>query len=259
MHDSCAAPCLVSRESSEISIKVASSREERYGAFRLAYIAYHRAGLCGARDEGLRITPYQLLTTTDVIVANLRGETISTLSLVRDGSLGLPLEAIYPEEVRQRRAAAVRLAEVSCLADRRQDSGRFFGLFSELARIMIQMADRERVDQLLIAVHPRHARMYCRVMAFKQVGADREYPAVNGNPAVLLCLDLAEVKSQRSEIWQRFVGEPLPEALVQPQPIDAFDRQYFERLVQSLAIADDRCVETPLVTPEVTAPALTCA
>lgn len=227
-----AAPHHVSKECSEIEIKVASTREERRGAFRLAYAAYHRAGLCDECDQGLRITPYQLLPTTDIIVGELRGEVISTLSLVRDGELGLPLESLYPDEVRRRRAAGLRLAEVSCLADRRKEVARFFGLFCELAQVMIQMADREAVDQLLIAVHPRHARMYCRAMAFKQVGETRDYDAVNGNPAVLLCLDIAEVKALRAEVWQRFAGDPLPEAVVQTTPINDLDRWYFERLAK---------------------------
>jgi hypothetical protein len=227
---SAAAPHHLSKECAEIQIKVASAREERRGAFRLAYAAYHRAGLCDECDEGLRITPYQLLPTTDIIVGELRGEVISTLSLVRDGEMGLPLESLYPDEVRRRRAEGLKLAEVSCLADRRKEAARFFGLFCELAQVMIQMADRERVDQLLIAVHPRHARMYCRAMAFKQVGETRDYDAVNGNPAVLLCLDIAEVKAMRPEVWQRFAGDPLPEAIIETKPINDDDRWYFGRL-----------------------------
>jgi hypothetical protein len=227
------ASALVSKECPDISIKVASTRSERRGAFRLAYAAYHRAGLCDASKEGLRITPHQLLPTTDIIVAELRGEVISTLSLVRDGELGLPLEVIYPEEVERRREAGLRLAEVSCLADRRKDPARFFGLFSELAQVMVQMALREGVDQLLIAVHPRHARMYCRAMAFKQVGDNRDYPAVKSKPAVLLCLELAEAKARRPAAWQRFVGDPLAEEVISTRPIKPIDCRHFEQLLQN--------------------------
>ncbi len=255
-----AAPRHVSKECADITIKVASSRDERQGAFRLAYNAYHRAGLCEARDEGLRITPYQLLPTTDIIVAILRGEVISTLSLVRDGELGLPVEAVYPEEVRQRRANGLKLAEVSCLADRRKDAARFFSLFSELAQVMIQMADREVVDQLLIAVHPRHARMYCRAMAFKQIGDARDYEAVNGNPAVLLCLDLEDGKANRMETWKRFAGDPLPEAVVEPQPICETDRRHFERLAQSFRRAGAEPNHPQYEGPDfATHPVLNCA
>lgn len=243
-------PGLVSKECSDITIKVASRREERHGAFHLAYNSYHRAGLCDERPEGLRITPYQILPTTDVIIAELRGEVVSTLSLVRDGELGLPLESVYPDEVRRRRAAGLRLAEVSCLADRRKDPARFFSLFCELAQIMIQMAERDGVDQLLIAVHPRHARMYCRIMAFKQVGETRDYEAVKGNPAVLLCLDLAETKAHNPEAWARFVGEPLPEEIIEPQPINAFDRWHFEQVAQHFEQAGGHQEEAVFDPPE---------
>ncbi len=223
---------ICSRECPEISIKVASTRDERLGAFQLAYNSYFRAGLCNPCATELRVTPYQLLPTTDVLLAKLRGEVISTLSLVRDGELGLPLESIYPAEVNARRTAGLQLAEVSCLADRRKTT-RFFELFCELARLMVQMADRGGVDQLLIAVHPRHARMYARAMAFVQIGESRDYPEVNGHPAVALCLDFAVAKTRRAAIWRRFVGEPLPEDVTQPQPISLCDRRYFARLARA--------------------------
>ena len=239
---------------------MASHRHERRGAFHLAYSAYHRAGLCDDCDQGLRITPYQLLPTTDIIVAELRGEVISTLSLVRDGELGLPLEAIYPDEVAQRRAAGLRLAEVSCLADRRREAARFFGLFFELAHVIIQMAEREGLDQLLIAVHPRHARMYRRAMGFKQVGDLREYDVVNGKPAVLLCLDFQEVKSQNPDVWRQLAGEPLPASIVEPKPIDDFDRYHFEQVATLCTTAGGDKAESVFDRPgQLATSALLCA
>lgn len=238
MAETSGSACLTSTQCAEISIRVASSREERRAAFRLAYQSYLRAGLCNSCNECVRITPHQLLPTTDILIAELRSEVISTLSLVRDGELGLPLEAIYPEHVAARRAHGLKLAEVSCLADRRRDIVRFFALFCDLARLMTQIADRNGVDQLLIAVHPRHARMYRRAMGFKQVGDDRDYPAVNSNPAVLLSLDLHEVRTELPLVWQTFVGDPLPEAVTKSRPICEVDRHYFDKLAQAAADAE---------------------
>ncbi|MCC6493264.1 MAG: long-chain N-acyl amino acid synthase [Pirellulales bacterium] len=216
----------------DVMIKVAANRREREGAFGLIYRSYLRAKLCRPNPTGMRITPYHLLESTDVIIAQLRGETISTLSLVRDGELGLPLEQIYPEVVRERRQAGLRLAEVSSLADRREEPARFFGLFCELSRLMVQMAHAEGVDQLLIAVHPRHARMYCRAMGFEQVGGNRDYPAVNGNPAVALQLDLAGGERAHPVLWKKFIGETLPPQVARSRPMDTADRRYFEMLAQ---------------------------
>jgi hypothetical protein len=229
---------IVSSQCPEAAIRVASSRVEREGAFRLAYRCYVRAGLCGPSASGMRATPYQLIPSTDVFIADLHGEVISTLSLVRDGALGLPLEAIYPAEVHTRRSAGMRIAEVSCLADRRKSEARFFGMFCDLARVMVQMANREGIEQLLIAVHPRHASIYRRAMGFEQIGDNRDYPAVNGNPAVALCLDFARVQRERPDIWERFVGAPLPPWCLEAQPISGEDRRYFLKLSHGSPEAD---------------------
>ncbi|RIK74245.1 MAG: hypothetical protein DCC67_16880, partial [Planctomycetota bacterium] len=86
------------------------------------------------------------------------------------------------------------------------------------------------IDQVLIAVHPRHARLYCSTMGFAQFGADRDYPAVNGRPAVALCLDLPGTKRSQRAAWEKFLGAPLGEEVVKRRPIGDADRRYFERV-----------------------------
>jgi hypothetical protein len=224
---------------SDIQLKVASTREEREATFELIYNSYRRAGLCAENDCGLRVTPYQLLPTTDIIIAELRQDVISTVSLVRDGELGLPMESLYPEEVASRRAAGVQLAEVSCLADRRQGTARFFGLFCELSRVMAQLADKLSVEELLVVVHPRHAPLYRRYMAFEQIGEQRDYSAVEGNPAVALSLNFAKALAERPKKWHEFFGNPLPDHVLQTYPILPADREYFESMLERGAGPDE--------------------
>jgi hypothetical protein len=211
----------------EIDIKVAATRAERRDAFELVYSAYRRAGLCAENPFGLRFTPYQVLPSTDIFIAKFQGEVISTLSLVRDGELGLPLEDIYGEEVASRRAAGVKLAEVSCLADRRESPRRFFDLFCDMSRLMAQVARTQGVDELLVAVHPRHAAIYGRYMAFEPMGDRRDYPTVCGSPAVALSLNFDRAAIYQPKCWQRFFAEQLPDEAVVSCPISASDRDYF--------------------------------
>jgi hypothetical protein len=189
----------------------------------------------------MRFTQYQLLPTTDIIIARLRGEVISTLSLVRDGELGLPMEDIYPDEVAERRARGVRLAEVSCLADRRQDAARFFGLFCDMGRLMAQLGRKSGVDELLVAVHPRHASIYRRYMAFEFLGDRRDYPAVQGNPAVALSLNFDRAEREKPESWHEFFGQPMPEQVLRPCSISEADSRYFSALLAAPACAALQC------------------
>ncbi|RIK80364.1 MAG: long-chain N-acyl amino acid synthase [Planctomycetota bacterium] len=210
-----------------IEFKIAANRAERSAAFALTYQAYTRVGLCPRNAFEMRVTPYQLLPTSDVFIARLDGEVISTLSLVCDGHLGLPMEVIYPEEIARQRAAGRKLAEVSCLADRRRDPCRYFPVFLELCRMMVQSARYRGVDQLLAAVHPRHARFYRRYMAFTNFGDIREYPSVCNNLAEALCLDFPRIDRERPSTYELFFGEPLPAETIRPRPISWADQEFF--------------------------------
>lgn len=233
MHTVCLPTSIPTTICSDIQLKVAATRSERQAAFELVYRAYRRAGLCVENTCGMRCTPFQLLETTDIIIAKLQGEVISTLSLVRDGKLGLPLEDIYAEEVAARRAAGVRLAEVSCLADRRQGAARFFGLFREMSRLMAQLGSKLGVEELLVAVHPRHVALYRRYMCFEAIGERRYYPSVCGNPAVALRLNFAEAAVKSPKRWREFFGRPLPNSVTRPCAIPEMDRNYFLSMATS--------------------------
>lgn len=217
----------------EVKLKVAHSRDEREASFRLIYNAYLRAGLCEPNEKGLRFTPYQMLPSTDILIAKLREEVICTLSLARDGKLGLPMEELYSEAIASRRAAGLQLAEVTCLADRRSDARRFFAIFCDLSRVMVQLAVKAGIDQVLIAVHPRHAAMYRRYMGFQQVGEQRDWSKVQGKPAVPLCLDLKNIGVKRPPCWNRFFEEQLPDSVLQHRPIAAADQQYFQSILMA--------------------------
>src|SRR4051812_10196410 len=116
----------------EICNKIAEQRWEWESAFRLVHGSYLRSGLAQPNASGMRVTPYHLLPTTEVFVSLLGQEAICSVTLVADGALGLPMESIYRAEVDARRSGGRKLAEVSCLADRRSNPRRFFPLFLAL-------------------------------------------------------------------------------------------------------------------------------
>jgi hypothetical protein len=215
----------------EVCYRVAASREQRSGAFRLVYNSYLTAGLTQFSFLEMRVTPYQLLPSTEIFVAEHRGEVILTVSLVADGDLGLPMEAVYPNEVAALRARGFRFGEVSCLADRRSQFNGFFPVFLRLSRLMAQYARRQGLAGLLVAVHPRHARFYRRFMGFQQIGDEKAYPTVRNNPAVALCLDFARIDRDRPECYNSFFGEWLPDEELLPHPMDESERDYFRAMV----------------------------
>jgi len=227
-----------------VKYKIAASREERASAFRLVYRSYLEAQLGGSNRYGMRVTPYHLLPSTEIFLATLRGETIFTVTLIGDGELGLPMETVYGEEVERRRRQGLALSEVSCLADRRAWFRGFFPIFVGITRLMAQYARRRGFDELLVAVHPKHARFYRRYMDFEVIGEERAYPTVRNNPAVALSLNFDRVDRDRPRSYNTFFGRPIADAQLEPRSITASDRDYFGEMVEpGFCIAPLLCID----------------
>jgi len=199
----------------EAAIRIAQSRGELYGAFRLVYEAYLRSDLARPNRLGMRVNRFNLLPTTEVFVAVERNRVICTMSLVRDGRRGIPMEAIYDQEVGCCRSQGISIAEVSCLADQQQGSNHSFPTLSRLMSFTAQVAKKRGVDELLIAVHPRHGRFYERFLAFEPIGDETTYPMVQGNPAVALALDLNRLQVDHPRAYKRLFGVPFPAELLE--------------------------------------------
>ena len=222
---------LIHLTTADIEYRIARTRRERAAAFRLVYESYLRSGLGQPNPYRMRVTPYHLLPTTEVFIAVFRQTPIITMTLVMDGELGIPMECIYAAEVARKRQAGLRFGEVSCLADRRNRFRGFLPAFLGLSRLMAQYAWCRGLDELLVAVHPRHARFYRRFMAFEPFGGLRAYPTVRNRPALALALNFDRVDRQRPKSFDTFFGQWIPEEKLQPQPILPEDAEYFRPMV----------------------------
>ncbi|MHB1037779.1 MAG: N-acyl amino acid synthase FeeM domain-containing protein [Pirellulales bacterium] len=211
----------------DLVYKVAANQSERETAFRLVYQAYTRAGLIEPNPYEMRVTPYHLFPTTAVFVAIYRGDIICTVSLIGDGELGLPMEAIYAGEVARLREQGFFFGEVSALADRRRHVCRVLPIFVKLTRLMAQYARRNGMHQLLVAVHPRHARFYQRYMGFEPIGGEKAYPMVRNHPAVALCLDFAHIDWNPPDCYQEFFGEWAADEELECRPMSDEEHHFF--------------------------------
>jgi hypothetical protein len=214
-------------------IRLATRSEDLCGAFSLVYKAYLRTGLVRPNPFQMRVTPYHLLATTDVFVATEPSaqEVICTLSLVRDGRLGLPIESAFAEEVAERRRRGIRLAEVTSLADDRESGESGSSPLLKAMGFMAQRAKRKGIDELLITVHPHHVKFYQRFIGFELLGEERPYESVLDKPAVALVLDLNLLHVNHPRAYERFFGKPFSAAELSDQPIQSSVRAKLRRVV----------------------------
>lgn len=210
---------------------IANCRKDLDDAFGLMYRSYRRAGLVDANEHERRLTPYHFLPTTEVFITRYQDEVVSTVTLTGDGRLGLPLESAFPKETKDLRSSGFRMGEIGCLADRRHSPVRFIETFATMGRMLAQVAMARGYDGLVAAAHPKHARLYKRVLPFEQVGDVIECPYANGNPAVMLQLTFDDHKG--SSLYQRFFGSMQSDMDLVLRPLSQETKMHFYRFLQS--------------------------
>lgn len=188
---------------SGLAFHLAGEIETVIEAWRLVYRAYLRAGLIGENPYGIHLVPRAVHPLTGVGVGCLDGNVCATISAYLDRSGGLPLDAVYPAELDRLREEGRTLVEVGLLADRRGDLSRSLDATLDLMKYGFFHGLHQGGTDLVIGVHPHHARFYQRIFAFEPFGAESTCPSVNHAPVVGLRLDLAST----------LMLEPLPKGL----------------------------------------------
>lgn len=161
------------------------------GAFRLVHDQYVARGYIAPQASGRRLVIHNILPATKVFVARGEERVVGTVTLIPDSPIGLPMEEIYRREVADLRDRGRRLAEVSSLAIHPAFQPEGLAFLGRLVRLVgVYAVEFQRLDDLCIAVNPRHAGFYKRFFRFEPLGRLKRYAKVNGAPAVALRLDL---------------------------------------------------------------------
>ena len=218
-----------------IQVSLARTESDFCGAFRLLYNSYLRAGLVEENAIEMRLTPYHLLPSTEVLVAKYQAEVVSTLTMVTDSKLGLPIESMYASQIAELRSKGLRVAEMGSLADRRHSPVRFASVFADMARMVVQVAESREIDALVLASHPRHARLYERTLGFEQIGELTSCPYAQGKPAVALLLQFDRVRG--TDAHNRLIAEAIDPWELQATEWSAEKERFLENLYAQQQVA----------------------
>jgi hypothetical protein len=220
-------PVRVPGVSREIVVKIASEADEWEQAFQLVAANYQERGY-EAADKAYRFTPYHTLPDTTVFVAKCEGRVVATFSLVADNTLlGLPMEAIYGEEIAALRRQGKRLAEVTSLAAADLGQREFLQVFMALIRLMKQYHVSRGGDTWVITVNPRHRNFYCKVLGYRTLGPCKAYAAVGDAPAEAYVLDRDTMRAEAPRAHEQIFGEWLPPAALTGVPVSRPFIRYF--------------------------------
>jgi len=156
---------------------------------RYAWRGYSASPLEGHTDGQLTISAY------------LEDAVVATITASLDGSEGLYVGRLYPDEVRALRDEGRKLCEFTKLAvdDSVRSQAVLGAIFHVACMYVIQL---HGCSDVLIEVNPRHVRFYERMLGFERVADERLDPAVNA-PAVLLKLDLRHCAAEIARLGGR--------------------------------------------------------
>jgi GNAT superfamily N-acetyltransferase len=214
-----------------LTLKIADTQDELEACFHILHDAYVGNGFMKPDPSGLRVTQYHALPTTTTLCAKFDGQVVGTISLVREGVFGFPMQSAF--DLSGVRLKQGNIAEISALAvhpDFRKTGGTIlFPLMKFMYEYCTTYFDTRH---LVIAVNPSRIEMYESLLFFERLQANviKNYDFANGAPAIGATLDLKMApgifkhyysgKKPRKNLSQYFTEIKLPN-------IEAPNRRYF--------------------------------
>jgi GNAT superfamily N-acetyltransferase len=174
-----------------LTLGIAATQDELEACFSLLHDAYVGSGFMQPHRSGLRVTPYHALPTTTTLYARFDEQIVGTLSIIREGVFGFPLQSVF--DLAAVRAQPGRIAEISALAIHPQFRSTGGSVLFPLMKFMYEYCTRYfDTRHLVIAVNPKHIELYESLLFFQRLQAQvvDNYEFVNGAPAVGASLDL---------------------------------------------------------------------
>ena len=188
------------------NIKIAETRDELAQSFALVYKEYMECGyITNPHPSGMHFSIFNFLPSTCVFIFRTYLTVISTLTQIFDTPLfGLPMDALYKDELDPLRAQGRKITELSALATPKEV--RWCNLMVFLSRTMFEYSRMNGVDDICIMVNPKHVNFYKTMFLFEDFGPERFYPGV-GAPAVALRIDMDHIEQKLLEKYRNIEME----------------------------------------------------
>jgi hypothetical protein len=172
-----------------IVVKLATTPEERAGAFKVLHDVYVDMGFCPPQPNGMRTIPHHSLPETPVIIAKYGDKVVGTLTLADGDIFDLPIEKSW--DLTLLRTGNRKILEVTCFAiDRAYRRSNNKNAFFPLIQLMYQYAaNAMQADYLVIATHPRVRDFYEGILFFEPIDL-RVIEDYIRAPAIAMFLDV---------------------------------------------------------------------
>lgn len=170
-------------------------------SFHCLYKGYYNSGFIPYNKNERYSTHYQEVEGNKIFIAEEDNVTYGTISLFIDKNYPIPIRTIFNDEVNK----FTNLAEAGHLSICEIPPNSIY-IINNLIKIVAIEAIKNHINHVVIAVHPRHAPLYMRFVNFIPFTKEKAYPFVQDKLAVGLILNIDEVKKNRPDIYQKYIG-----------------------------------------------------
>jgi len=178
----------------QCEVHVANQLILRQNAYKLIHDLYSQIGIVQKKDSDLWLSIYDALPDSVTFVAeDDQGCSAGTLTVIFDSSIGLPADELYKKEVDEIRNSGRQICEFVSLGISNTAKNPIKILASLIYCAYLHAWSANNSRELIITIHSRFEKFYCRRIFFEKIGPERNYAKVNGAPTVLLKLSLQEV------------------------------------------------------------------
>ena len=173
-------------------VRAANRLELRQKAYEYVHKIYNHKGYTKNESSNLWLSIYDALPdTTTLLAEDENGNIGGALTIVSDSPIGLPSDELYKSEIDRLRSKGRKISEIISFGTNtpKRDSVKILAGLFYCAYLLSWRAQKQ--NDFVIAVNPRHEKLYCGKLLFTRIGPLKKYARVNGAPAVLLNLPLS--------------------------------------------------------------------
>jgi hypothetical protein len=183
------------------AIKFAETIKEIEGAFSLCHDEYiDLKYLKKEKTHGMFFGIHSLLPDTSIFIFKSFDRVISSVTQIFDSQVfGLPMDAIYKDELDTLRTQGRKIVEFSALVTHKDMRSR--NIFMHLVYILYHYSFFRGVNDWCIAVNPKHVPFYKEILLFEELGPQRYFPKVDA-PAIALRNNMDTYEQRLKKIYE---------------------------------------------------------
>ena len=184
----------LSRQSNRYIFKIAETKEELEGAYRLLYDSYLRTGLMDPHPNQMRCNVYQSLPYTTTVICKEGNRIIGTIGIIKDSPIGFPSDKVFKEQNDFYRKKGFHLCELSALAVSPGNRGNHEVSLSLMKFMYFYITRYMNCTMMCATIHPRAFDFYAALFSFQRNGEIVKYEFANGALATHISGECAPIE-----------------------------------------------------------------